>query len=102
MVGPKNGVEVQNNLLAAKKKNGKNNTHLKIFVKVVFCIHINIPIDFFFFKCEKLLLVTVILKVSEISLKPQSQTVVLQFSLELQFVTMVSKLFLIRSVLIVL
>ena len=62
-----------------KKKNDKNSIHLKIFVKVVFFIHVSIHMNF---KCKKPPLVTVVLKLTEISLKPQLQTVILQFLLE--------------------
>ena len=43
------------------------------------------------FKCKKPPLVTVVLKLTEISLKPQLQTMVLQFLLEPQLLTAVLK-----------
>ena len=43
------------------------------------------------FKCKKPPLVTVVLKLTEISLKPQLQIVVLQFLLEPQLVIVVLK-----------
>ena len=48
------------------------------------------------FKCKKPPLMTVVLKLTEISLKPQLQTVVLQFPLKPQLVNMVLQLFLIH------
>ena len=48
------------------------------------------------FKCKEPSLVTVVLELTKISLKPQLQTVVLQFLLEPQLLTVVLQLFLIH------
>ena len=81
-------LEFKSNIVHWWEKNGKNSTHLKILVKLIFYIHISIHLDFFF-KCVKPQLVTVVLKVSKISLKPQFVIVVLQFFLEPPLVTVV-------------
>ena len=52
---------------------------MKIFVKVVFVIHVSIHMDF---KYKEPPLVIVVLELTKISLKPQLQIVVLQFLLE--------------------
>ena len=49
------------------------------------------------FKCKKPLLITVVLKVLEISLKSQFIIVILQFSLKPLLISVVSKLFLIYA-----
>ena len=50
-------MEFKSKIIHLYKKNGKSNTHLKISVKLIFCIHID-----FFFKCKKPLLITVVLQ----------------------------------------
>ena len=54
-------MEFKSKIIHLYKKNGKSNTHLKISVKLIFCIHVSIHIDFFF-KCKKPLLITVVLQ----------------------------------------
>ena len=61
---------------------------MKIFAKVVFFIHVSIHMDF---KCKEPPLVTVVLELTKISLKPQLQTMILQFLLEPQLLTAVLK-----------
>ena len=67
------------------------------FNGVEWCCNFNIIFKFFFYQNTHKTIVTITMVLKEVSLKPQLQTVVLQFPLKPQLVTVVLQLFLIPT-----